>query len=72
MGMLPSTPMRPPSSWASTGKVTLRVTPRRVRSPVAVAVSDSPSAGTAPKSMGAVSTKVAVGNSSTDMMRLRN
>ena len=52
--------------------MTSRVTPWSVRSPVAVAVTSSPSAGTAPSSIGSVSTKVAVGNSSTSMMRFSN
>ena len=60
--MLPSTPILPFSSLACTSKVTEFVTPRRVRSPVAVAVIVVPSVGTVPKSIGLVSTNVDVGN----------
>lgn len=52
--------------------MTALVTPWSVRSPVASTRTDDPSAGTAPRSIGAVSAKVAVGNWSTCMIRPLN
>jgi hypothetical protein len=43
-----------------------------VRSPVAVTVTSFPSSGTPPRSIGSVSSKVAVGNWSTSMIRPSN
>jgi hypothetical protein len=71
-GMLPLTWTVAPFRSALTSNVTGFVCPRSVRSPVAFAVTVTPSAGTDPRSIGDVSVNVAVGNSPTDMMRFLN
>ena len=60
--MLPATVTTSPDIRASMGTSTVRVTPCSISSPVAVAVKVSPSAGSAPSSMGLVSLNVASGN----------
>ena len=59
--MVPATRIDVPDRWAASSKVTRRVVPRRVRSPVAAALTSSPSAGREPTSMGDVRVNVDVG-----------
>ena len=60
IGIEPVISMTPLDRWAVTGKVSDRVT-RRVRSPVAVAVTCVPSDGRVPRSIGLVRVNVEVG-----------
>jgi hypothetical protein len=69
--MFPTTSMVLPFQRASTGTSTGRVTPCRVRSPVAVTDTASPAVGGDGSSSGPVSVKVASGKASVSRPRVR-
>ena len=71
-GMVPLMATVLPVRLAFRSTVTGLVVPCRVRSPVAVADTVEPSAGTLARAMGLVSLKVAVGKLLTSMTRPRN
>src|SRR5262249_15330162 len=72
IGIVPDTSMLAPFRRAVTGKDTDLVTPRSMRSPVALAVISVLSGGSEPKSIGCVRLNVAVRNCDVLMMRPLN
>ena len=72
IGIDPLTWMVDPDRWAMTWKVTDLVVPCIMRSPVAVAVTWTPSAGSVLSWIGLVSLNVAVGKVDVSMMRCWN